>query len=236
MHKQNSRTFSNLKMLEFVARKLGNLKDQFVFLGGCATALLIDDPVASDVRTTLDVDCIVDVLSLGQYYQLEKLLIKQGFKKSMDDNVICRWYYDDVILDVMPTDEKILGFGNPWYKAAVQYASTHQIAKNLLIKSVSSPYFLATKLEAFKKRGGKDYLMCHDFEDIISVVDGRVGLVNEVKLADKKLKTYLISTFKYFLTDANFVAALPGYLNYGKATTDRTKMVMRRIEEIASFQ
>ena len=72
-----------------------------------------------DVRYTLDVDCIVDVISRNQYYQLEKKLNKQGFKKSITEDVICRWFYDDVILDVMPTDEAILGFGNRWYKQAI---------------------------------------------------------------------------------------------------------------------
>ncbi len=30
---------------------------------------------------------------------------------------MCRWHFDDVILDVMPTDEEILTFGNRWYKS-----------------------------------------------------------------------------------------------------------------------
>lgn len=34
---------ANLKMLEFIASKLENLCDEVVFLGGCATAVLITD-------------------------------------------------------------------------------------------------------------------------------------------------------------------------------------------------
>lgn len=102
---------TNLKMLEFVATKLGEMINDVVFLGGCTTGLFITDPIFPDVRYTLDVDCIVDVVSLHQYHQTEKKLTKLGFKKSLIAEVICRWFYDDAILDVMPTDENILGFG-----------------------------------------------------------------------------------------------------------------------------
>lgn len=61
-------------MLEIVARKLGNLNDEIVYLGGCTTALFITDPLSLDVRSTLDVDCIIDVISLVQYQKFEKQL------------------------------------------------------------------------------------------------------------------------------------------------------------------
>src|SRR5579862_7397230 len=140
---------ANLRMLEFVATKLGEIRDDVVFLGGCTTGLFITDPEFPDVRYTLDVDCIVDVISLNQYHQLEKKLTKQGFKRSLTESVICRWFYDDVILDVMPTDEKILGFSNRWYKNAIEYAVNYNLLYDLQIKIITAPYFLATKLEAF---------------------------------------------------------------------------------------
>ena len=118
MNQNLIRTSSNLKMLEFAVGKLGALCDEFIFLGGCTTALFITDPGVPDVRATDDVDCIVDVLTLGQYYQIEDALRKMGFCKSLNDDVICRWRYDDLILDVMPTKEDILGFSNQWYKHA----------------------------------------------------------------------------------------------------------------------
>src|SRR3990167_4991890 len=132
---------SNLRMLQFVAIKLQDLCHDVVFLGGCTTGIFITDLASPDVRHTLDVDCIVDVISLNQYHTLEKKLQKQGFKKSMQDDVVCRWHYDDVILDVMPTDEKILGFGNRWYKQALQHSVNHLIHDNLIVKSVTAPYF-----------------------------------------------------------------------------------------------
>ena len=94
MNNRIKRLTSNLAMLEFVARKLGHLNNEVVYLGGCATALYINDPLSLDVRPTLDVDCIIDVISLLQYHKFEKELDKMGFKKSMEDDVICRWHYD----------------------------------------------------------------------------------------------------------------------------------------------
>ncbi len=127
-------------MLEFVARKLGKLNDEVIYLGGCSTALFINDSLSLDVRLTKDVDCIVDIVSLQKYYQFGKKLEKQGFKQSIDEQVICRWYCGGVILDVMPTDENILKFGNRWYKEAIQSPIIHQLAEDLFIKSVTAPY------------------------------------------------------------------------------------------------
>lgn len=235
MNNKNNRATSNLEMLEFVARKLGKLTNEVVFLGGCTTALFITDPISLDVRPTLDVDCIVDVISLGDYYQFENKLKKQGFKKSMEEDVVCRWNYDSIILDVMPTDEKILGFGNRWYKAAVEYAIANKLSTDLTIKSVTAPYFLATKLEAFKMRGKNDFLGSHDFEDIIAVIDGRKEVADEIALSDIVLKTYFKNTFTDMLKKEQFYIALPGHLNYGSVAKERTETVLRRIRQITNI-
>lgn len=228
-----SNSKANLAMLEFVARKLEQLKDEFIFLGGCTTALFITDPASSDVRSTVDVDCIVDVISLNHYHQLGKKLNRIGFKNSLEDAVICRWRYEDVILDVMPIDEGILGFSNRWYATAIKHAIDHQIAKDLLIKSVTAPYFLATKLEAFKQRGKNDFLSSHDFEDIITVIDGRPEIVNEINSTDLELKQHLGKVFTAMLENKQFHSALPGHLNYGPVTQDRARIVVERIIKIA---
>lgn len=40
----------NLEILELAVERLGELADQMVFLGGCATGLLITDAAASPIR------------------------------------------------------------------------------------------------------------------------------------------------------------------------------------------
>ncbi len=232
MNNRSARATSNLAMLEMVARKLGGLNDEVVYLGGCTTALFINDPLSLDVRSTTDVDCIIDIMSLRQYHQFENKLSEIGFKKSMEDSVICRWHHDDIILDVMPTNEKILGFGNRWYKEAIDYAQVHQIADDLAIKSVNTPYFLATKIEAFKTRGNNDFLGSHDFEDIITIIGGRVEIADEVALASDELKLHLRQIFEKMLKNDQFELALPGHLRDGPVTMQRVQIVKDRFRKI----
>lgn len=233
MSQRNQRATSNLRMLEFVARKLGELNDEVVYLGGCTTALFINDPLSLDVRPTLDVDCIIDVLSLGQYYKFEEKLKEKGFHRSMQDDVTCRWHYDDIILDIMPTDENILGWGNFWYKEAIKHAVVHQIADDIKINSVTAPYFLATKIEAFKSRGNNDFLGSHDFEDIITVISGCIDIGEQVRASSDGIKTHLKSVFNEFLKNDQFMQSLPGHVNDGPVTMQRVQTVIERIEKIA---
>ena len=64
----NSISNPNLLMLEVAVVSLGVMLDEFVFLGGVATGLLIDDVAAPPIRETIDVDVIVQVLSKREYY------------------------------------------------------------------------------------------------------------------------------------------------------------------------
>jgi hypothetical protein len=60
-------TDPNLVLLALAVTHLGPLVDRMVFLGGCATALLLTDPAAPEVRPTQDVDVITEVASLADY-------------------------------------------------------------------------------------------------------------------------------------------------------------------------
>lgn len=234
MPNKQERASSNLRMLEIVARKLDTLNEKIVYLGGCTTALFISDPLSLDVRPTVDVDCIIDVISLGQYHEFEERLKEKGFYLSMNDEITCRWRFDDFILDVMPTEEKILGWGNRWYKEAIKHAIDHQIAHDLVIKSVTAPYFLATKLEAFKSRGNNDFLGSHDFEDIITVIAGRVEIADEVHAASDNLKPYLKLVFGELLNNTQFIQSLPGHVADGPVTMQRVQTVIERIQKIST--
>jgi hypothetical protein len=49
---------SNLDLLILAASRLRPLLPEIVFVGGCATGLLVDNPSITDVRGTYDVDVI----------------------------------------------------------------------------------------------------------------------------------------------------------------------------------
>ena len=233
MQENNAVKLANLRMLEFVATKLGDIRKDVVFLGGCTTGLFISDPFVPDVRYTFDVDCIVDVISLNQYHKLERELSKHGFKKSLTEDVICRWFYDEVILDVMPTDEKILGFGNRWYKEAIASSTNYPLTDKLEIRVVTAPYFIATKLEAFRTRGKMDFYASHDFEDIVSVFDGRIEIVDEIKNADKNLQDYLLNALQEIMVKPSFKGAIPGhFVRYGRIAEDRIELFQQKLISI----
>ena len=232
MQYKKPRESSNLKMLEFAAIKLGKLNDEVVYLGGCTTALFITDPLSLDVRPTMDVDCIIDVISWGQYHQFGEKLRAIGFKQSAEDSIICRWHYDDLILDIMPTDEEILGFSNRWYKEALKHSESHELSDDLMIKSVTVPYFLATKIEAFQSRGNNDFYGSHDFEDLIAVLSGRSEIITDLAGANDGLKSYIKKFFLEIYKKAQFELSLPGHLNDGPVTMQRVQMVKKRIQDI----
>ena len=82
--------YNNLEMILHVARKLGNLLEKVVFLGGSATGLLITDPAAPDVRMTQDVDVIVEAATWIEYHRLEQELLQRGFVQDTSDGApIC---------------------------------------------------------------------------------------------------------------------------------------------------
>ncbi|MFT4059622.1 MAG: hypothetical protein QM652_08750 [Legionella sp.] len=231
----NNIKLANLRMLEFIATKLGDIRNDVVFLGRCTTGLFISDPLVPDVRYTLDVDCIVDVISLNQYHQLEKKLTQRGFKKSISEDVICRWFYDEVILDVMPTDEKILGFGNRWYKEAIAASTIYPLTDTIEIRVVTAPYFLATKFEAFRTRGKMDCYASHDFEDIVSILDGRNEIIDEINNSDIKLREYLVNSLQEVMSSSSFKGAIPGHFTqYGGAADDRIEFLEQKLTVLQS--
>jgi hypothetical protein len=54
-------SYPNLDPLERAAAMLQPLLPEIVFVGGCATGLLITDPGAGAVRGTYDVDVITEI-------------------------------------------------------------------------------------------------------------------------------------------------------------------------------
>ena len=225
---------ATLDMVKLVARGLGSLRERVVFLGGAATSFLITDPALPHIRITLDVDVIVEVLSRVDYYRLENSLRELGFTQSFDsDHPVCRWSFHEVIVDVMPTDAEILGFSNRWCSPAIQHSVTVRLDDDLEIRSVTAPFFLATKIDAFFGRGSGDFLSSHDIEDMISIFNGRKELIGEVTRSSPELKAFLSATFKAFLANEAFLESIPGHLLPDPANQARYGIVLDRIKQIA---
>lgn len=227
----------NLEMLESALIRLGEMADDLVFLGGCATGLLLTDAAAPPIRLTQDVDVIAEVASLGDYYALSERLREKGFSEDHSEGApICRWRGHGVLLDVMPTNPGVLGFGNEWYQPALDAAMLTTLPSGKKIRLVAAPYFLVTKLAAFDGRGQGDYLMSHDIEDIVAVLDGRPEIVEEIRSADSGLRGYLAHRFSRLLSDSRFSAAVHGHLPADSASQQRVPIVMERIKALAEIK
>ena len=219
-------------LLLSAVQKLVPLLDQIAFVGGCAAGLLITDPGAAPVRPTLNVDAIVQVASYTELMALEVRLRQLGFEQPhVEGAPLCRWTYGDLILDLMPTDSTILGFSNRWYPQALENAGTAEVGDQK-VRLISAPYFLATKLEAFHGRGQFDYRMSRDVEDMVTVVDGRPEIVAEVQQAATSLQQYLSGEFSTFLSDRDFLEALPGHLLPDAVNQQRIRIVLDRMQQI----
>jgi predicted nucleotidyltransferase len=227
----------NVVMLEQVTRSLGpELCSQFVFVGGAAAGLLITDVAMPAIRRTDDVDIVTSAQDLADFDHFEDQLRSLGFAQDQSpDAPVCRWRVDGVALDLLPTQEEILGFANRWYRMGVATAQTLSLPSGVPIRVLRAPEFIATKLEAFYGRGGGDFLFSHDMGDIISVMDGRASLLNECHESLAPLRAYLAAQFQHLLTHRSFVDALPGHLPPDGASQARLPDLLIKIQHISEL-
>jgi predicted nucleotidyltransferase len=136
-------------------------------------------------------------------------------------------------VDVMPTRDGILGSVNRWFAAAMRDATEIDLGHDVTIRLISAQCFVATKLEAFRGRGGDDYRLSHDLEDVIAIVDGRAGLGDEIRASAPELRDYLAEAISTLLGTEAFREALPGYLPGDAASQARLPLLLERLARIA---
>jgi len=153
-----------------IALALGELNKNVVYVGGAVVSFYIDDTSAEDVRPTKDIDISMEIASLGKLEKIREDLIQKGFYQTSEDDVICRFRYEDIKVDVMAT--KAIGWApaNPWFGPGFKEI-IHFKVDEIEINCLSLPYFLATKFTAFYDRGAKDPRTSHNFEDIVYLLN-----------------------------------------------------------------
>lgn len=225
----------NVQRVEVVAGALGDLCAELILVGGCAASLLIDAPTAPAPRVTYDVDLLVELAALRDYHAMEKQFELRGFQRDMAaDAPICRWRLGAVQVDLMPSDEAVLGFSNRWYPFAALSAQQLALPSGREIRLISAPAFLATKFEAFWSRGKGDLLSSHDLEDIINVLEGRLSIELEVQASAPDARAYLAEQFIRLLILPNFRSVLPGLLVYDDLHPQRVAALMQKIRRMAA--
>lgn len=197
-----------------VARGLKELNEDVAYVGGATVGLHIEDHGAPAIRTSDDVDCVVEITSQSDYHKLEKHLSQLGFRRPPIENTapICRWLYGGISVDFMPTKEHILGFRNRWYGEGLKHATPYRLPDGPTIRIFTLPFLIATKIEAFWDRGQGDFMASSDMEDIVAVLDGAIKVKEKMMASTKSVKTYLRNHFTKFILNPLFLESLEGHL------------------------
>lgn len=223
---RNSSQYDNL---EKVAEILAKVSSKFVFTGGATIILYVDSLIQDELRITKDVDCVIDITNRAEYYQLSEQLRAIGLEECLGKNEpICRWQYQDQIIDIMPCDPGILGFSNRWYPKGIEKAIRTVLPSGREILIFSPLHLLASKIEAFKGRG-KSFIFSKDIEDIITLLDGCQDLAQEFDTEEGELKSFVREWFsvnREELKDATYNFSLSG-------NSGREKLILDLIDKLA---
>lgn len=227
---------ANVKMLQAVAIGLGDLKDEMVFVGGAVAELYADNSSLSDIRATFDIDCIIEISSRVEHAKLEERLRKRGFTNDTSMGApICRWLYKGVKVDVMPADSRVLGFTNRWYAEGIENRIVKTLPDGTNVFILKTEYYLATKFEAHKGRGGSDLRQSHDFEDIIYILDNCSNLLVQIEKANFTIKTYLRYECLNLLKNENLIEGIESALPYGSGD-ESAEIIKNMLESISKIE
>jgi predicted nucleotidyltransferase len=206
-------TLINREATKRIALALAELNERVVYVGGAVVSLYIDDTSAEDVRPTKDIDISMEIANLVELEAIREELIKKKFYQTSEDQVICRFRFEDIKVDLMAT--KAVGWApaNPWFGPGFKNLITFNI-DTVVIKCLSLPYYLATKFTAFYDRGSKDPRTSQDFEDIVYILNYTSNIKAQVDEADIEVKEYLINCFRDILEDSIKQEAILGNLYY----------------------
>lgn len=223
-------TFINREATKKVALALGDLNDQVVYVGGAVVSIYIDDPAAEDIRPTKDIDLTFQIATYTKLEQIRESLNERGFYQSAEDEVICRFRYEDLKIDVMSTESVGWAPSNPWFKKGFSKGITVNL-DGIIIKVLPLPYFLATKMEAFFNRGIKDVYASHDLEDIVYLFNYTSDIDAQVLASNKVLLEYLSEKLLGITENRNILTAIRGSLYYEQAD-ERMEIIKGRFQNI----
>lgn len=221
----------NRKATIKVAKALGELNNEVVFVGGAMVSMYIDDPAAEDIRPTKDLDLTFQITTAGKLEELREKLIGKGFIQTHEDNVICRFRFDDLIVDVMSTQAVGWAPSNKWFMPGFEKSFSLEL-DDITIRLMPLPYFLASKMEAFFDRGIQDLYASHDLEDILYIFNYTTNLVEKVLAADGEVIDYLKACVERMMNEDKIRSVIPAHLYYETAD-ERFEIIVEKMKGIA---
>ena len=199
--------------LSFLCKAIPHLQpmlDEVVFIGGAIVPLYVTDAALLYVRPTLDIDILSAATTYSAYQETVDQLLRLGFQHDID-GPICRFIKGELIVDLMSPTESILGFSNDFYHQALVSSQLFGLPNGLQIRIPTPPLMMATKLAAFDSRGKADPAVSKDLDDIVTLVDGRAELVEEVKDCAPELRQYIAESLRWIATHKIIRHLLPGF-------------------------
>ena len=214
-----------------VVDRLNETDISYVLVGGITVPFYLSDELATNVRPTKDVDIIVAAVRLAEFDRIEEKLRRAGFENHPE--VRHRWLLEATLIDIMPVQSDLMQTINRWYPATYQTAEAIEIAPGQGALIASPACFLATKMEAFINRGRGDFLGSHDLEDIVSVIDGRDSLLDDIdRNCPHEVRDFLRVSARQLLNNERFVDAVEGHLpseHRNEARLDRLIETIRKL-------
>ncbi|TDS13538.1 nucleotidyltransferase AbiEii toxin of type IV toxin-antitoxin system [Maribacter caenipelagi] len=223
-------TLINKEATKKVALALGSLNEQVVYVGGAVVSLYINDSAAEDVRPTKDIDLTFQIATPSKLEELRQDLNAKGFYQSSEEDVICRFLYEDLKIDVMSTQSVGWAPSNPWFEKGFDKSIAVNL-EDIIIKVLPLPYFLATKIEAFLDRGIKDLYASHDLEDLVYLFNYTSDIDAQVLASNSDIKLYLAEKLKAFTENRSVMTAISGSLYYEQAD-ERMEIIKERFQNI----
>lgn len=226
-------TLLNINVIKTVSKGLGELNQRVVYVGGAVVSLYINDPSADDVRPTKDIDISLEIASLAELEEIRQELRNKGFNQTADDDVICRFRYKDIKVDVMSTREIGWAPANIWFEEGFKLKEPIQV-EGQKINILPLPYYLASKFTAYHNRGEKDPRTSHDFEDIIYILDNQTELVDILNNAQGKVLEFLKEEFKAIVASSQLREAVLCNL-FPTTQTKRMELIIEKLNTIISL-
>lgn len=219
----------NLKAVEKVALSLEELNNDVIYVGGAVVSLYVTDEGAEQPRPTKDIDISVQISSYSQMDELREKLATKNIYPAPAEKVMYRYSYEDILIDFIPFEETPLGPTNRWLKPGFKKAYPVKVGK-IEIKILPVSLFLATKWEAYKRRGN-DPRTSHDFEDIIYIIDNNLNVVEDIKDADKDVQDFLKEMSNEILNHSSCYEIIECHIN-PFTTDERREIVINKLKEI----
>ena len=135
----------------------------------------------------------------------------------------------------MPTDSIVLGFTNIWYEEGVDTKISKTLPDGTEVFVFRPEYYVASKFEAHKGRGGNDLRQSHDFEDIIYIFDNCPDILDNISNANDTVKAYLKEECQNLLEDEGLTEGIESALPYGSGE-ESTDIILELIQRIAESE